>query len=270
MKRLLVVSLLILGCMAKQAPIFCYDSRSTSQIGEVDGLMMTWMVQQSKEMMEEELQDVSIEDAASLLPQLLNQTFVNVFQQALDDYENVTTAATAGATIQGFLNTSRGEDMLKEMLLQDASSYGQTISTIFSNFDGECLTQGTAVFFDTVDYMLSDILSLMSIQQAEIIVAQAGVTIARIENLQQNWVNILTPLSEIQLDGLLEFLPTNGGDLVSSVLGNLLEDFLKFPAGSTKSITNLVNKVQDTFKLDTVGIVAAAQEVAALVLADLS
>eukprot|EP01023_Acetabularia_acetabulum_P021469 TRINITY_DN21275_c0_g1_i4.p1 TRINITY_DN21275_c0_g1~~TRINITY_DN21275_c0_g1_i4.p1 ORF type:complete len:110 (+),score=22.13 TRINITY_DN21275_c0_g1_i4:85-414(+) len=102
MKRLLVVSLLILGCMAKQAPIFCYDSRSTSQIGEVDGLMMTWMVQQSKEMMEEELQDVSIEDAASLLPQLLNQTFVNVFQQALDDYENVTTAATAGATIQDF------------------------------------------------------------------------------------------------------------------------------------------------------------------------
>eukprot|EP01023_Acetabularia_acetabulum_P028547 TRINITY_DN2695_c0_g1_i2.p1 TRINITY_DN2695_c0_g1~~TRINITY_DN2695_c0_g1_i2.p1 ORF type:complete len:276 (-),score=48.06 TRINITY_DN2695_c0_g1_i2:538-1365(-) len=275
MKIALFVSLLILGGAAQRAPIFCFDSPSIVGRGEVDSSVEEAMVAQAKEIMGNQLEGVPLEEGASMLPQLINSTFVTLFQQAVDDFQdapnfaNVTVSTVAGAIIEGFLNTTKGEDMMK-VLLNNATSYAQSISTIFENFDGNCGSQSASLVFDTMNTMLSDIFYLIPLEQATEIIAKVGYQIPTYFDTQDSWIGILTPLSQIDLAGLLPFLPQDAGELMDTYIRDLIDQFLVFPDGATETLTSFINNLQDVYKIDTAEVVTIVQDVATQIVADLS
>eukprot|EP01023_Acetabularia_acetabulum_P067385 TRINITY_DN9285_c0_g1_i11.p1 TRINITY_DN9285_c0_g1~~TRINITY_DN9285_c0_g1_i11.p1 ORF type:complete len:272 (-),score=51.50 TRINITY_DN9285_c0_g1_i11:158-973(-) len=263
------LTFLMMGCAAQQQPIFCYDIPNAEELGEVDSSMMGSMVEQAKELMEIKFEDETIEDGVGMLPEAINSTFVTLFQQALDDYGNVTIGLVVEATIQGLLDTKNGKDMMTTFL-QDEREYAQIILTLIGNFNGSCNIDNQDVVLNTAESMLSPIFSLIPIEQVQNITAQIGVITLERYNSGEDWLKILAPLAEFELGGLSGLLSPAAGDLVSTFLGGFIDQFLTNPNGALEAVTSFINNVQEAYEVDTAEIVQRAQDVVVYIISQLS
>eukprot|EP01023_Acetabularia_acetabulum_P025818 TRINITY_DN2463_c0_g2_i2.p1 TRINITY_DN2463_c0_g2~~TRINITY_DN2463_c0_g2_i2.p1 ORF type:complete len:239 (-),score=51.79 TRINITY_DN2463_c0_g2_i2:202-918(-) len=237
-----------------------------TQFEDIKSSMMVPMKDQAAQILQMEFEGVTVEEGAKMLPEIINQTFATVI---LQNYEKVSIGSAAGATIEGLLNTTSGEDMMKAFL-EDASNYAQLISMIIGNFGGDCSTQDTAILWDTIDTMLSPIFFVIPIEKTQDIITQVAVLVANQFGSSQGFVDILSPLTAIELDSLLAFLPPDAGEMIDTLLGGLIQQFLDFPDGAVQAITNLINSIQSAYALDTGELIARAQDVASQIVEELN
>eukprot|EP01023_Acetabularia_acetabulum_P057533 TRINITY_DN6711_c0_g1_i13.p2 TRINITY_DN6711_c0_g1~~TRINITY_DN6711_c0_g1_i13.p2 ORF type:complete len:289 (-),score=62.02 TRINITY_DN6711_c0_g1_i13:196-1062(-) len=210
-----------------------------------------------------QLEGLTIEEAAQVVPEILNSTLITVFKgiqpQVLAG--NLSARPNPGDLIlvayQSLLNSTDGVEIFDTML-EDPNNFARLFVLITQNFDQECLDNPNILFLTLLTTMMADLLQEPFRDNfVDIFNTTAVIAITR-ANLTEAAISVLEPLSENldvadNVDGALaSLLSFVTEDSITVALSSALENsgFIVDPEGVGAILGAFLTRVQKSFEID--------------------
>eukprot|EP01023_Acetabularia_acetabulum_P012931 TRINITY_DN1611_c0_g1_i1.p1 TRINITY_DN1611_c0_g1~~TRINITY_DN1611_c0_g1_i1.p1 ORF type:complete len:294 (-),score=35.89 TRINITY_DN1611_c0_g1_i1:774-1577(-) len=256
MKTAVFIGLFIIACASQElVNIFCYNPPSG---GEVDAELALRVADEARDMIEMEWQDTSVKEAVSSMPEVVNQTFVTIFQNLLSENYNGTVGPIAGATVQGLLNTTKGIEVMTSSF-DDPNIFAEVITYIVSDFDRSCMPERNVVLWDIVSSLISTTFPFASLEQLIAISTKSNIQIATMLGEVQLWrdtINSLTLDFNLNPNVLSTlFGSEDAGEIVKQLMSAVLDDASENTIGIAEGVGQILTEIQTAYNLDIAQII---------------
>eukprot|EP01023_Acetabularia_acetabulum_P004668 TRINITY_DN11991_c0_g1_i3.p1 TRINITY_DN11991_c0_g1~~TRINITY_DN11991_c0_g1_i3.p1 ORF type:complete len:313 (+),score=64.03 TRINITY_DN11991_c0_g1_i3:73-939(+) len=221
------------------------------------------LLEQASALTVPQLEGLSIEEAAQTAPEILNNTSITLFQQALERINNgdlntlFNPTDIVLVTFQSIINAPNGVEIIDTML-QKPENFARLFLTVTRNFDLDCIDNPNLLFLTLLTNMMSDLLQ-EPFRDSFVDVLNTTFVIASLQgNLSETVISVLEPLSENldaaenvdgALSSLLSFVTE---DSITAALASALEGsgFIFNPQQVGAVLTNFLGRIQRSFEID--------------------
>eukprot|EP01025_Chloroclados_australasicus_P001549 TRINITY_DN10395_c0_g1_i1.p1 TRINITY_DN10395_c0_g1~~TRINITY_DN10395_c0_g1_i1.p1 ORF type:complete len:278 (+),score=41.80 TRINITY_DN10395_c0_g1_i1:101-934(+) len=225
------------------------------------------LVPRAQDLLSGKFEDMSIDQAAMMVPSILNDTIVELYAETLQEEQQVGIVNVVVAAIEAFLTNERSVE-ISAMVTADPQNWADIFRSIISEIDISCI-EAPALSIQTLGVeLLSFALESNTKEQVAALVNVTAVEIIRYMGAEEIVAQTLQSLIE-QLEaaegatGLSSLFAFASQDTISLAFSNALSgiDMLVTPQESADLISGFYVKIQESLEIDDEEVLSFAVDI---------